>query len=319
MFEHLLLPLDGSPLAERVLPHAVALAKAFGAQLTLLRVVDSNRESDLPRMINPMAWQMRKSEAEAYLDDIKKRLMAEGVKSKVLILEGNPAQQIIDCARSQDIKLIILASHGSGGLSPWNINSVVQKVLLRAFIPVMIIRSYHEIHEELTGLTYERLFIPLDGSKRAECVLPLAKSIASAHESKIIVTHVVEEPQLPHQTPLNEEDQLLINRFNEINVQEAKRYFSDLRDQFEDQEVETIIESSNKPTAALHDIVDREKIDLVLLSAHGYSGENRWPYGDIALNFIVYGTTPLLIVQDLSENEVTKTMAEKYAEQSKGH
>ena len=80
-----------------------------------------------------------------------------------------------------------------------------------------------------------------------------------------------------------------------------------------------IIESSKEPTAALHNIIDRENIDLVLLSAHGYSGENRWPYGKIALNFIAYGTTPLIIIQDLEEDEIGKTLAEKYAEQSKGH
>jgi lipoprotein signal peptidase len=69
----------------------------------------------------------------------------------------------------------------------------------------------------------------------------------------------------------------------------------------------------------MHNIIDREQIDLVMLSAHGYSGDNRWPYGNIALSFIVYGTTPLIIMQDLSIEEVGKTLAEKFAEQSKGH
>jgi hypothetical protein len=69
----------------------------------------------------------------------------------------------------------------------------------------------------------------------------------------------------------------------------------------------------------MHNIIDREQIDLVLLSAHGHSGESRWPYGKIALNFIIYGTTPLKIMQDLSPDEINKSLAEKFSEQIRGH
>ncbi len=319
MFEHILLPLDGSSLAERVLPHAVALANAFDSRLTLLRVVYHEKKANQEGMINPMDWQMRKSEAEAYLKAVKKRLADIDLESDIRVMEGNPAQQIIEFARHEEVDLIILASHGSSGISQWNINSVVQKVLLKSFMPVMIIRSYQDMKEELEGLTYDRLLLPLDGSKRAECVLTLAKSISAVHDSKLFLTHIVEEPRLPRQTPLSDEDKELVTRLNEINAEESENYLENIEHQFEGHDVETIIESSKNPTIALHNIVDREKIDLVLLSAHGYSGENRWPYGKIALNFIVYGTTPLLIIQDLSQDEVEKSLAEKYAEQSKGH
>jgi nucleotide-binding universal stress UspA family protein len=62
-----------------------------------------------------------------------------------------------------------------------------------------------------------------------------------------------------------------------------------------------------------------EPVDLVVLSAHGYSGSAEWPYGSVALNFIAYGTTPLLIVQDLVESEARRSKAEAAAAESKGH
>lgn len=319
MFEHILLPLDGSTLAEGVLPHAVALAQAFHSRLTLLQVVFVKENNNQRGMVNPMDWQMQKSEAEAYLKTVQERLADVGVESEVRVVEGNPAQQIIDYARNEDVKLILMSSHGRGGLSEWNINSVVQKVLYRAFIPVMIVRSYRASAERLTGLTYDRVLLPLDGSKRAECSLPIAKSIGSAQDAKVLLTHIVVEPFLPKQTPLGEEDRKLIRRLIDININEAERYFASLQDQFEGEDLQTLIEISPKPTAALHDIVNREGIDLVILCAHGYSGENRWPYGNITLNFISYGTTPLIIIQDLTENEIAKSLAEKFAEQSKGH
>lgn len=319
MLDHILLPLDGSALAERVLPHAVSLAEAFKSKLTLLRVVYSESDVDQHGMVNPMDWQMRKSEAQAYLKSIQNRLDEVDVESNIQLLEGKPAQQIIDFASNEDVNLIILSSHGSSGVSKWNINSTVQKVLLRAFIPVMIIRAYQNTVEELKGLTYKRLFVALDGSKRAECILSLAKSISDVQNSMVFLTHIVEEPILPRQTPLSDEDRALIKKLKTVNKAEAEKYFQSLKTQFNEKNVKTIIESSKKPTVALHNIIDREQIDLVLLSAHGYSGENRWPYGKIALNFIAYGTTPLIIIQDLSKEEIEKTLAEKFAEQAKGH
>jgi nucleotide-binding universal stress UspA family protein len=319
MLEHILLPLDGSALAERVLPHAISLAEAFGSRLSLLRVVSLEEHADQQSMVNPMNWQMRKSEAEAYLKSIQNRLAEVEVDCVIQILEGRPAHQIIEFAQQENVSLIVLSSHGSSGVSEWNINSTVQKVLLRAFMPVMIIRAYQDAYNDLKGLTYQNLFVALDGSKRAECILALAKSISDYQDSKIFLTHVVEEPKLPRQMPLSDEDEAIINKLKEINVNEANKYFDNLKTQFNEGQVETIIESSRHPSVTLHNIIDRENIDLVLLSAHGYSGENRWPYGKIALNFIAYGTTPLIIIQDLSKHEVEKTLAEKYAEQSKGH
>jgi nucleotide-binding universal stress UspA family protein len=319
MFEHILLPLDGSSLAERVLPHAVALSEAFNSKLTLLRVIHKGNEEEQNNIVNPMAWQIKKSEAEAYLKSIQNQLAEIDVDGDIKILEGNPAQQIIEFARNEDVELIILSSHGSSGVSAWNINSTVQKVLLRAFVPVMIIRAYEEETGSLIGLKYQRLFLPLDGSKRAECILPMAKSICSAQGSKVFLTHIIEEPRLPRQTPVSDEVKTIIEQLKDLNFKEANSYLTQLKEQFEPGKAETIIESSEKPSISMHNIIDREQIDLVMLSAHGYSGESRWPYGKIALSFIVYGTTPLIIMQDLSIEEVEKTLAEKFAEQSKGH
>ncbi len=319
MFEHILVPLDGSPLAERVLPHVLALAKAFNSRVTLFRVVYKKNHTNQHGMVNPIDWQMRKSEAEAYLQSVRDRLSKGGLPTEMCSEEGNPAKQIIQYAKRKQVDLIILSSHGESGLSEWNINSTVQKVLLRAFMPVMIIRAYKERMEEISELTYERLLLPLDGSKRAECILPLAESISENHKSKVILAHVVEEPRLPRQIPLDENEKALIEELVEKNFEEAEKYLNNIGEKFKNLEVEKIIQSSKNTTVTLHNLVDREQIDLVLLSAHGLSNEPRWPYGNIALNFIAYGTTPLIIIQDLSERDIERSQAEKHAQESKGH
>ena len=145
MLDHILLPLDGSSLAERVLPHSISLFEAFNSKLTLLRVVYQEKNADQNRIINPIDWNMRKSEADAYLKIVQNRLKEVGVDCEIQVVEGNPAQEIIEFAKQADVDLIILSSHGKSGPSSWNINSTVQKVLLRAYMPLMIIRAYKEI------------------------------------------------------------------------------------------------------------------------------------------------------------------------------
>lgn len=319
MFDNILLPLDGSTLAERVLPHAASLARAFKSKLILMRVVYQQNKRNQQDMINPIDWQMRKSEAEAYLDSVLDRLEQNGFDCEGVVSEGHPAEQIIAVAREKGVDLIIMASHGRSGPSAWNINSTVQKVLLRALMPVMIIRAYQEEQTDFEDFAYKRLIVPMDGSKRAECILPLAKSICEMQDSKVFLTHIVEEPKLPRQIPASKEIENMAEKLSNLNMKEMQKYFNGISKQFPKENVDLIIESSRDPIVALHNIIDREKMDLVLLSAHGYSGENRWPYGSIALNFIVYGTAPLIIIQDLKREEFSKTPAEIYAEQSKGH
>ena len=81
-------------------------------------------------------------------------------------------------------QLIILSSHGQSGLSEWNVSSVVQKIVLRARTSIMIVRAYQRIPPETAGLRYRRILVPLDGSQRAECVLPVAVTLARSHEAK---------------------------------------------------------------------------------------------------------------------------------------
>jgi nucleotide-binding universal stress UspA family protein len=103
-----------------------------------------------------------------------------------------------------------------------------------------------------------------------------------------------------------------------LNQTRAGKYLKQLQDQLSP-DVETRVIVGDAPAASLQDFVAQENVDLVVLSAHGYTGETRWPYGSVALNFIAYGTTPLLIVQDLSLGEMKRALARLTTGQPKGH
>ena len=318
MLDHVLVPLDGSLLAECVIPHAVTLAQVFDTRLTLLRVVERDQATGLKRVIDPLQWQIRKVEAEAYLDKLVARLGRVGLQAEKVILEGLPPERIVEFTRDYNVGMITISTHGQSGLSGWNVSSVVQKVVLQAHVPMMIVRAHTSPATDIAQMRYRRVLVPLDGSRRAECVLPLAKRLALFHNSEVVLVHVVVKPEIPRHTPPSEEERQLIDRLTELNQARASGYLERLRAQLS-LDFETRVIVGDAPAASLHDVVAQEDADLVALSAHGYTSGTMWPYGSIALNFIAYGTTPLLIVQDLSPEEMGRALAKLTTGQPKGH
>lgn len=309
MFNRILLPMDRSPLAECVLPHAVAIARAFESQVTLVHVMDPPHRANWRRAVDPLNWRIRKAEAESYLGDLTLRLQKAGLAAEKQILEGPAAERIVEFSHKNDVPLIMLSSHGQSGLSGWNVSSVVQKIILRAHTSIMIVRAYQPASTDVAGLRYHRLLVPMDGSQRAECILPVVETLARAHEAQILLAHVVRRPEMPRRTPPTDEDVELANRIVERNRAEAVQYLDQLRSRLAG-DIQARVLVSDHVAATLHELVDQEKIDLVLLTAHGYSALTRWPYGSVVSSFITYGTTPLLIVQDLPHDKIKPTVAE---------
>jgi nucleotide-binding universal stress UspA family protein len=195
---------------------------------------------------------------------------------------------------------------------------VVQQVILRAHRSLMIVRAYQPVSPELAGLRYAKIFLPLDGSQRAEMPLTLAESLARLHGSQILAAHIVRQPELPRRTSASQEDLALANQLAERNRAEGLKYLEELKSRI-DVTLQTKLEISPSVSRCLHQIADENDVDLTILSAHGYSGDTRWPFGNVGLGFIVYGSTPLLILQDLPTDRIEPTRAEIAARETEGH
>ena len=113
MINHILVPLDGSTLAECVLPHIAALAPVTNARITLLHVLQSTPNGRGTPAVDPVEWHLQKQNAEKYMEGIVHRLNESGIlRVESIILEGSPASTVIDFARSNNVDLIILSTHG---------------------------------------------------------------------------------------------------------------------------------------------------------------------------------------------------------------
>lgn len=307
MFDPILVPLDGSLLAECVLPHAVAIARAFNARLMLLRMLDKNQAGEKGQLFDLVNWEINKTEAKVYLEKTGARLHQSGLQVDATVLEGLVAESITEFAQSQGMKLIILSSHGHSGLSQWGLSSVSQKIVYSAPTSVFIIRAHQPTTSELVERKYTRIMVPLDGSRRAENVLPMVTLLARFNQSRIHIVHVVKTPEMARQMPLAREDVDLSERIVSRNREEAIRYLDQVRlhSPLDGIDIQTHLLTSDNAAAALHELVEKERIDMAVLSAHGYSGNDQWPYGGLVNNFILYSKVPLLVVQDLPAKEET--------------
>jgi nucleotide-binding universal stress UspA family protein len=312
MVNKILVPLDGSALATCVLPHVIAMTQALDSNLTLLRILEGY---DAPAgAVCPVDWQLHKMEAQAYLNALGVRLEQQMERPPTLqMLEGPAAQGIIDYAQTYAFDLVALSSHGHGGLNGWNVSSVVQKVIDRAWKSILLVRAYEPFpaytEQNKDVFRYRRILVPLDGSQRAESVLPIVTALANYYEAELLFVHVVVKPEMFWRMPLTAADKILVAQMMERNRAQAIQYFATLQSRLS-VTWQLRVEASANVAATLHSLVEQTAADLVVLSAHGHACQEQWAYGNIAASFLTYGTTPLLILQDLLPHEILSSKAE---------
>lgn len=317
IFTHILVPLDGSKLAECVLPHALAVARGFNARVLLLHVIEPQR-NDGSVAIDPLDWEVRKAEAEGYLKRVQRQFNDSSVEVQTLLLEGRAAESIVTCAHEHDIDLLILSSHGNSGLTRWNVSSVTQKTILDAPASLYVVRAYRQEPVVPEELQYRRILIPLDGSQRAECVLSGIDALVNHYDANLLLVHVVSRPEMPSHIPLSNEESELFSKVTARNRSMAQHYLEEVQRRLSCDSAVRIVDGYDV-TVALHQLAEEEDVDLVALSAHGYSGNDNWPYGSVTTSFINYSARPLLIVQDLDPDERPPTPVQLAAKETGGH
>jgi nucleotide-binding universal stress UspA family protein len=155
MYKKIMVPLDGSELAECVLPHVESIAKGCGASNVIFFYVvepvhlpvgtgsaggEAFTEADAAK-IRKDEDERHKKAAKQYLDDIKKRGKYDGADLKTEVIMGKPADSIAEYAEKKGVDLIVIATHGRSGISRWVYGSVADKVLRSACVPVLMVRA----------------------------------------------------------------------------------------------------------------------------------------------------------------------------------
>jgi nucleotide-binding universal stress UspA family protein len=146
MYRRILLPLDGSALAEEALPYAITQAERFGAQLILLRVLEPLPQvPGLSKSAITQVKEMTGAVAREYLEGIAAGVREHGVPVQVVTLDGYPHVEIVRYAKQNQVDLIVICTRGQSGLSRWLTGSVADRVARGAGVPVLVVRTSQEM------------------------------------------------------------------------------------------------------------------------------------------------------------------------------
>jgi len=296
MYKRMLVPLDGSKLAEIAISYAGHLAvRLKGMEVVLLHVCHPHEKSLVP---------MHKAYIKHTADTI--RCQTEGdvvVKVRGELLAGYPADEIVPYVDKNNINLILMATHGYSGINRWAMGSVAYKVMRSVKVPVLLIRAgitEEMISEKMCGGT---ILVPLDGTKRAESVLPHVQELVKQFgedEMEVVLLRVCEHPDIssdyPYSMPVSWEEHV------ELEAAKCKLevgpYLAEIEKRFQDAGLKVKKEAPlGKPEEEIINYAKNNKVSLIAMITHGRSGISRWAYGSVAEEVMLKAYTPVLLVR----------------------
>jgi nucleotide-binding universal stress UspA family protein len=320
MFKRILVPLDGSPRAERAIPVAARLARASSGSVVLLRAVNTHVEFWPSLVSEPSMAQTlvdpNVADATKYLAGITTTSALDGIPTETVVLFGPAASTILSVSHSSHADLIVLCSHGYTGMTRWVLGSVAEKVARQAPIPVFVLRERGPVpagpHSDPTRPL--RALVALDGSSHAKAAIePAAQLIAALAAPAQGALHLTRVVKLV--TPENEEKD---PEGGEQLLHKAKRYLSSTVEHLREGLVTRAVADLNVPVtwsvavdtdvaSALIRVAENGEdaegagvfggCDLIAMATHGYGGIQRWAIGSITERVLNATKLPLLIVR----------------------
>ena len=296
MYASVLIPLDGSALAEQVLPYARFLAAGSKLPIELLQVIDLENLSLLTdpergRYIDKLLEE-KTADADAYLKAIARTFEAGRVTC--VVAKGKAEDAIIDRADGEKQRLIVMATHGRSGIQRWLLGSVADRVLHGSASHVLLIRAY-EPPKNLAAATLKTVIVPLDGSPLAESVLPTVVALGKILKLDVILIRTYTLPPA-------------------IAADQYATYSDELVRQLETEAQDYLTEKvtelkknglGNVSSRVVHGYAAEQIIGLarhtqdnfVAIGSHGRSGIKRWALGSVADRVVQHSGDPVLIVR----------------------
>jgi nucleotide-binding universal stress UspA family protein len=278
VFERILVPLDGSELAESVLHQVRRLLMRKDGEIRLLRVVTlppaTEGDAGLPL---DLLW----SQATEYLQGVERRLSEQGARVKMKVVEGFAADAILETAKGCCATMIAMSTHGRTGLARWVFGSVAEKVLRASPIPVLVVPSFQGSGGDAfpTGareIPFRTILVPVTSEERSLEIVPPAIEFARLFESKVLALNVCQGQECT--VPLHEMRKAY-ELFREAGVP-----------------AEPLVKQGDA-AAQILETCRETGADLIAMTTHGRSGPSRWVLGSVAEKVLRGANVPLLVLR----------------------
>ena len=296
MFKHILVPIDGSLLAEAALPAASLLAEKLQARVTLMHVMERNAPDKVhgqPHLKNPQ-------DAERYLKELAKRSFPEGIRVDCHVHANevdDVAGSIVAHADELTHDLVIMCSHGRGAALHLFLGSIAQSVIALGAKPVLI--THPDEQGRPPVFSCRHILVPMDDNPEHAKALPVSKDLARACNATLHIVSVIPElatlsgdqaaasKMLPGTT-----SQLL-----DLTAQDANKYFQEMEDGLRREGFEASAHVlRGDPASVIVEAAVRAQIDLIVISTHGKTGMNAFWSGSVAHRICSQSRVPLLLI-----------------------
>jgi nucleotide-binding universal stress UspA family protein len=299
MYSKILVPLDGSKTAEKVLPYARCLAGKFKTPVALLAVIDiaeiaSHMASEKARFLDTII-EDGVQHSTSYLRGIATTF--PGVDVSCTVEKGKAEDTIIEKAAADKTMLVTMATHGRSGVNRFLLGSVAEKVLRGTVNPLLLVRAADEAKSE-GEVTLGSVIVPLDGSELAEKVLPIVADIAKKLDLEVELFRAY---HIPYNVYAGDEGFYAAN-YDALLASvrdESQEYLEAKAGEIKQLGVARVTCVSKEGFAADEIIAMGRKTadNLIAMSSHGRSGVRRWMLGSVAEAVVRHSGDPVLIVR----------------------
>lgn len=304
----MLVPLDGSELAEVVFAYAKEFAGRLDLEVVLLYISTPEQSEFVPmhRAYIEHAAEIVMRQSQQVRESTGVKPKGKVVEARGVLVEGYPAEEVLRYADENAVDLILMATRGHSGIKRWVMGNVADKVLRASNIPVMLVRA--GIPDEIVYDKWPRITIlaPLDGSELAESALPHVETLAKQRGIElvdVVLLRVCEPPALPsYSTPELSDIPLNWGKYEQQEIARSKQiageYLAGVEKRLKDSNIS--VRSKVLAGKANEEIVNYAKqnpFNLIVMATHGRAGLSRWVYGSVAEYVLLGVTSPVLLMR----------------------
>jgi nucleotide-binding universal stress UspA family protein len=298
MYTRILIPLDGSKTAEKVLPYARFVAGTLKLPLELLAVVDiaemaTHISAERARYLSTMVEDSVRS-SEQYLKGIAGAFPSG---TKCTVEKGKAEQVIIETAAADKGTLVTMATHGRSGINRWLLGSVTEKVLRGGTNPMLLVRATEEGKTEGTA-TLKSIVVPLDGSELAEGVLPTVAELAKTLTLAVVLFRAY---NIPYNAYAGGEGYYAVNYEELLTAMkdEAVDYLEKKTEAVKKLGIADVSYVAKEGFAAdeIISLAHKSPDNLIAMCTHGRSGVKRWMLGSVAETVVRHSADPVLVLR----------------------
>lgn len=299
----ILVPLDGSPFSQSALPFAVEIARVTGARVQLALVHEMFIAAGQDNMmVSPLVEERHRAAEREYLESLRHATAAEGdIHVDWEIADGPVVEALLTQSRQPGMDLVVMATHGRGGLKRLWLGSVADELVRRAEVPVLLVRGPAGRSPSSAAKPFRHILVPLDGSPLSESALPFAVGLARAMGSHTTLLQVVQTPPLLIVPSTG--DALIPAGDIEAMTEQARASARErlgaiavtlgrigIRARVRIAEGQEVAEEILRQSRALH-------VDLIVLATHGRGGFRRLLLGSVADKVARGANVPVLAVR----------------------